>query len=60
MRMLMEATPVEIEVNALKIQLAAVTGVKEVHDLHVWSLSDAKFAMTAHLVVPSDVNQSIG
>ena len=29
------------------------TGVTEVHDLHVWSLSTTRTALTAHLVRPS-------
>ena len=30
--------------------LAALPGVREVHDLHIWGLSTTETALTAHLV----------
>jgi len=32
--------------------LSVLPGVKEVHDLHVWSLSTTETALTVHLVMP--------
>ncbi len=47
---LMEATP--SGVNPLKIEqdLLTVEGIEEVHDLHVWAVSNKKIALSAHLV----------
>lgn len=45
----MEATPVEIDLASLEHDLKAMEGVKELHDLHVWSLSVGKSAMSAHI-----------
>ena len=41
-------------VNAEKVQafLAALPGVTEVHDLHIWAFSTTETAMTAHLLRP--------
>jgi cobalt-zinc-cadmium efflux system protein len=57
--MLMEQTPTNIEMSAIKESLARIPGVRDVHDLHVWALSDGKFAMTGHLVVPTNTLPSV-
>ena len=51
--MAMDAAPPGIDVTAVRDWLAARPGVTEVHDLHVWSLSTTRTALTAHLVRPS-------
>ncbi len=47
---LMEATPEGIDPTAVKRELAALPGVKEVHDLHIWAASVHKVALSVHLV----------
>ncbi|MBX9927993.1 MAG: cation diffusion facilitator family transporter [Gemmatimonadaceae bacterium] len=49
---LVEATPRHISVPELREALAAITGVTEVHDLHVWTLTSGVVALSAHVVVP--------
>ncbi|OBF24447.1 cation transporter [Mycobacterium kubicae] len=49
LRILSEASPAHIDVDELRSALAAVDGVTEVHDLHVWTLSPGKDMVTAHL-----------
>ncbi|QNI05418.1 cation transporter [Mycobacterium kubicae] len=49
LRILSEASPAHIDVDELRSALAAVEGVTEVHDLHVWTLSPGKDMVTAHL-----------
>lgn len=49
---LLESTPRHIELDALRRAMAAVPGVREVHDLHVWTLASGVVAMSAHAVVP--------
>ncbi|MDA8128075.1 MAG: cation diffusion facilitator family transporter [Betaproteobacteria bacterium] len=46
---LMEGVPLEIELEAVGRDLAAVSGVERVHDLHVWTLSSGTVALSAHL-----------
>ena len=36
----------------VEIHLAALEGVTEVHDLHIWAMSTSETALTAHLVRP--------
>lgn len=48
---LLESTPADIDLAALRAAVTAVPGVDEVHDLHVWSLSSEYRALSAHLVL---------
>jgi cobalt-zinc-cadmium efflux system protein len=54
---LMEATPEGIDPAAVKRELAAIEGVQEVHDLHIWSASIHRVALSVHLVAdrPAEV-----
>jgi cobalt-zinc-cadmium efflux system protein len=49
LRILSESSPKHIDVDELRAALAAVDGVTEVHDLHVWTLVPGKDMATAHL-----------
>ncbi len=48
---LLESTPSDVDLTELRQAMAAVAGVGEVHDLHVWSLSSEVRALSAHLVL---------
>jgi cobalt-zinc-cadmium efflux system protein len=48
---LMEAVPAHIDVETLRLALERVPGTDEVHDLHVWSLTTGRCALSAHAVV---------
>jgi cobalt-zinc-cadmium efflux system protein len=48
---LLESTPSDVDLEALREAMTDVSGVGEVHDLHVWSLSSDVRALSAHLVM---------
>jgi cobalt-zinc-cadmium efflux system protein len=48
---LMEAVPAHVDLDALQRALERVPGTDEVHDLHVWSLTTGRYALSAHAVV---------
>jgi len=48
-RVLMNATPPGLDLAALSSALAALPGVTDVHDLHVWNISSGQPALAAHL-----------
>jgi cobalt-zinc-cadmium efflux system protein len=50
---LMEGVPHGLSVEAVGKEIAAVDGVVSVHDLHVWTLSGSRAALSAHVVVSS-------
>ena len=47
----LQAVPKSIEPEKVRAVLAAQTGVKEVHDLHIWAMSTTEIALSAHLVM---------
>ena len=48
----LDAVPEGIDSAAVGAYLAALPGVIEVHDLHIWAMSTTETALTAHLVIP--------
>ena len=50
-RVFLEAAPRGVDPVALGRELAAVDGVAQVHDLHVWTLGSSATAMSAHVLV---------
>jgi cobalt-zinc-cadmium efflux system protein len=49
LHILSESSPKHVDVEELRSALAAVEGVTEVHDLHVWTLVPGRDMATAHL-----------
>jgi cobalt-zinc-cadmium efflux system protein len=53
-RVFLEAAPADIDPYAVGERLAAVAGVAQLHDLHIWELGGGEGALSAHvLVTPS-------
>jgi cobalt-zinc-cadmium efflux system protein len=50
---LMEGVPLGLSVESIGAEMAGVGGVLSVHDLHVWTLSGTRIALSAHVVVQS-------
>jgi cobalt-zinc-cadmium efflux system protein len=48
---LLEGVPPHLSVIEIEEAMAAVAGVRRVHDLHVWTLTSGREAMSAHVVV---------
>ena len=53
-RVLVEAAPAHLDVDAVRADLNAVDGVIGVHDLHVWTLTSEMDVASAHLVVADE------
>ncbi|MHA7136302.1 cation diffusion facilitator family transporter [Rossellomorea arthrocnemi] len=54
---LMEGSPKGIDTEEVKNSLAAIPGVIEVHDLHVWCITSGFTALSCHVVVGKEVNR---
>lgn len=48
---LMEGSPIEIDLAHVEDTLRGVPGVADFHDLHVWSISDGFDVLTVHVVL---------
>src|SRR2546430_6354013 len=48
---LLEATPRGVDLEVLRRHVLACTGVSEIHDLHVWTITSGMNVISAHVVV---------
>lgn len=53
---LMESTPRHLDVDQIRDALAAVPGVTEIHDLHVWAITGGLVSLSAHVVLRPDAD----
>ncbi len=51
LRILLQAAPDHIDLDQMAVDLAAIPGVVDIHDLHVWTLTSDMEAASAHLVI---------
>jgi cobalt-zinc-cadmium efflux system protein len=49
----LDAVPGHIDARGVRDYLSKLSGVAEVHDLHIWGMSTTETALTVHLVMPS-------
>ena len=54
---LLEGTPSHLDLGEIERAMTEVPGARRVHDLHVWTLTSGREAMSAHVVV-DDVRES--
>jgi cobalt-zinc-cadmium efflux system protein len=54
---LLEGTPSHLDLGEIERAMTQAPGVHRVHDLHVWTLTSGREAMSAHVVV-ADVRES--
>lgn len=54
LRILTQASPANVDVDAVRADLRAVPGVSDVHDLHVWTLTTGMDVATVHLTMDSE------
>lgn len=55
-RILIQAAPPELDLDGVQRGLAALPGVTDVHDLHVWTLTSDMEVASAHLMVRTGVD----
>jgi len=51
LNILLEGTPRNLELGEVRKAMAAVAGVLDVHDLHVWSLGSQSHALASHITI---------
>jgi len=50
---LLEQSPIGIELAAVRETIATIPGVKDVHDMHIWTITSGMFAFSCHVSVAS-------
>lgn len=51
---LMEGTPTTIDYNKVEEVLKRIPGVKNVHDLHIWTITSGLNSLSCHLLIEND------
>jgi cobalt-zinc-cadmium efflux system protein len=51
LNILLEGTPSNLRLAEVREAMASVTGVLDVHDLHVWSLGSSSHALASHVTI---------
>lgn len=52
--LILDAVPQHIDREEVKQYLSSISGVTQVHDLHIWAMSTNETCLTAHLVMPEN------
>jgi cobalt-zinc-cadmium efflux system protein len=55
---LMQMTPAEIDINKIETRLQEVEGLKNIHHIHVWNLTDKLLHFECHLNLENDLQVS--
>ncbi|MBB4688795.1 cation diffusion facilitator family transporter [Amycolatopsis jiangsuensis] len=58
LRILFQHAPAGVDVSEISTELAALPGVSDVHDLHVWTLTSGMEVASAHLTVTGEDEQT--
>ena len=54
---LLEGTPAHINLAAVEDAILATDGVSDVHDLHVWTITSGRDALSAHVIHARSISQ---
>jgi cobalt-zinc-cadmium efflux system protein len=55
LRLSLDGVPEDIHVKDIKTTALKITGVKDLHHIHVWAISTTENALTAHLVLQQQI-----
>lgn len=56
---LMEGTPTTLNYDKVKSVLAEIDGVKNVHDLHIWTITSNLHSLTCHIVIENSMDEQV-
>jgi cobalt-zinc-cadmium efflux system protein len=56
---LLEGTPAHINLAAVEDAILATAGVSDVHDLHVWTITSGREALSAHVIHAESISQTV-
>ncbi len=53
----LDAVPSSIKIETIREEALKLSGIKDIHHIHVWAMSTAENALTAHLVIADSISQ---
>ncbi|HKZ36818.1 MAG TPA: cation diffusion facilitator family transporter [Chryseolinea sp.] len=53
----LDAVPSSIKIEKVREEALKLSGIKDIHHIHVWAMSTAENALTAHLVIEESISQ---
>jgi cobalt-zinc-cadmium efflux system protein len=53
---LLEGAPSHIDAAAVEAAMRTVNGVRDIHDLHIWTITSNRYAVTAHVIIAESEN----
>lgn len=56
----LQRTPDSQNTDEIKDAICAISGVKEIHDMHLWTMDGQFHILTAHVVILDDVHNLLG
>src|SRR5918998_6156636 len=55
---LLEGTPAHINIAAVEETILQTEGVQDVHDLHIWTITSGREALSAHVIYAETISQA--
>jgi cobalt-zinc-cadmium efflux system protein len=55
---LMESTPAHLDVDQVRSAMAETSGAREVHDLHIWTITSGMVSLSAHVTLAEGHDQA--
>ncbi|MEX2460195.1 MAG: cation diffusion facilitator family transporter [Paenibacillaceae bacterium] len=52
---LMESVPTKFDLDEMRVNIAMVEGVENVHEMHLWAISTDHYSLTAHIFIHHSV-----
>jgi len=52
---LMESVPENFDLDAIRQEIGTVNGVKDIHEMHLWTITTDHYSLTAHVFICNDV-----
>lgn len=54
-RVLMDTAPDHLDLEAIRNDISSIEGVRNVHDMHLWTIATGQYSLTAHVFVNQDI-----
>lgn len=55
-KIILQGTPPEINLSKIEKEISTMTGIKSVHDVHIWSMDGEYNVLTIHIVLENNTN----